>query len=148
MKVRALTEIPTAKGIIPAGQIVEIPESVMVKLKGKVAEITPVVDYKCSAKKTAHISKDDHTPEGIVDPVAPARTTWPLEMQSLVEWFSMQEAPAEPFYLEPHLHVTDPVKYFHSLRQEIHTGPKTPRARTGALQSDLRKLKTYLNGAK
>ena len=36
MKVRALTEIPTAKGIIPAGQVIEIPPSVMEKLKGKV----------------------------------------------------------------------------------------------------------------
>lgn len=36
MKLRTLAEIPSAKGIIPAGQIIEIPLSVTEKLKGKV----------------------------------------------------------------------------------------------------------------
>ena len=31
------------------------------------------------------------------------------------------------------------------LRWEIQTGPTGPRARMGTLQSDLRKLKAYLN---
>jgi len=36
MKVKTLTEIPSARGIIPAGRIIEIPSAVMEKLKGKV----------------------------------------------------------------------------------------------------------------
>jgi len=145
MKVRALTEVPTAKGIIQVGQIIEIPESLMAKLKGKVAEITPMVDDRLSTKKTSHTSKPDLTPAAIVDPVAPGRALWSLEMQSLVEWFMMQEAPVEPFYLEPHQRVLDPVKYFHSLRQDIATGPTGARAKYGTLQDDLRKLRIYLN---
>jgi hypothetical protein len=45
----------------------------------------------------------------------------------------------------PHIHVADPVKFFSSLRREIAAGPGGARARMGTLQSDLRKLKAYLN---
>ncbi len=141
MKVRALTEVPTAKGMIQVGQIIEIPESLMAKLKGKVAEITPMVDDRLSS----HTSKPDLTPAVIVDPIAPVRALWSLEMQSLVVWFMMQEAPVEPFYLEPHQRVLDPVKFFLSLRQDIAKGPAGARAKYGTLQDDLRKLKNFLN---
>jgi hypothetical protein len=36
MRVKTLIEIPSARGIIPVGQIIEIPPTVMEKLKGKV----------------------------------------------------------------------------------------------------------------
>jgi hypothetical protein len=145
MKVKTLTEIQSARGIIPAGQIIEIPVSVMLKLKGKVEEITPVADDKPSPKKTSCTSKVDLTPAVIVDLVAPV-SSWSLEMQSLVDWFVKLELEGiMPFYLEPHIHVADPVKFFASLRREIETGPRGPRARLGALQADLLKLKIFLN---
>ena len=78
-------------------------------------------------------------------PRADVKAVWPPEVQSLVEWFMIQEAPVEPFYLEPHLRVVGPDKFFESLQREIETGPRGPRARLGTLQSDLRKLKAYLN---
>ena len=65
---------------------------------------------------------------------------WPPEIQSLIVWFMKLEPPAESFYLEPHLRVIDPEKFFATLRREIETGPSGPRARMGALQSDLRAL--------
>lgn len=71
--------------------------------------------------------------------------SWSPEVQSLVGWFMTLTPPAESFYLEDHLHVLDPVKYFHALRRDIQTGPKGPRARMGTLQTDLYKLRVYLS---
>lgn len=73
---------------------------------------------------------------------------WPPKAQLLVDWFLTLDPPSAPFYLEPHIHVLDPAKFFEKLRHEIEVGPRGPRTRTGALQSDLQKLKTYfeLNG--
>jgi hypothetical protein len=72
------------------------------------------------------------------------KDSWPPDVQSLVDWFLTLE-PIAPFELEPHIHVADPVKFCAALRREIQTGPTGPRARMGTLQSDLRKLKVYLN---
>ena len=73
------------------------------------------------------------------------KTSWPPEIQSLIDWFITLEPPTEPFYLESHRHIVAPSKFFASLQREIQTGPRGPRVRTGALQWDLRKLKAYLN---
>jgi len=79
------------------------------------------------------------------EPQSNVKAVWTPDVQSLVDWFMIQGAPAEPFLLEPHLRVVDPGKFFESLRREIQTGPRGPRARLGALQWDLRNLKAYLN---
>lgn len=81
----------------------------------------------------------------IVEPAANAKTTWMPEIQTLINWFMELETPTEPFYLEPHLHIIHPAKFFSSIWREIQTGPKGPRARMGTLQSDLRMLKARLN---
>jgi hypothetical protein len=73
------------------------------------------------------------------------KAEWAPELQLLVDWFLTLEPPSEPFYLEPHLRVLVPLKFFESLRHEIEAGPKVARARMGTLQSDLRKLKAYIN---
>lgn len=78
-------------------------------------------------------------------PGSDPKVVWHPVVQSLVDWFLTLDPPTEPFYLENHLHVVDPVKCFESLRQEIETGPGGPRARLGALQSDLWKLKAYFS---
>lgn len=69
------------------------------------------------------------------------KVVWHPVVQSLMDWFLTLTPPTEPFYLEPHLRIDDPVKFFESLRREIETGPRGPRARHGALQWDLLKLK-------
>lgn len=73
------------------------------------------------------------------------KLSWPPEIQSLIDWFITLEPPTEPFYLESHRHIVAPSKFFASLQREIQTGPRGPRARTGALQWDLRKLRAFLN---
>ena len=78
-------------------------------------------------------------------PIINVDETWPAKTQSLVDWFLTLDPPPEPFYLENHLHVLDPAKFFDTLRHEIESGPSGPRARTGTLQSDLRQLKEYFN---
>jgi hypothetical protein len=77
-------------------------------------------------------------------PPVQVKAAWPPEIQSLVDWFLTMDPPP-PFYLESHLHVKDPEKFFQLLRRESETGPRGPRARLGALQSDLRKLKVYFS---
>lgn len=39
MKVKTLSEIPSAKGIIPAGRVIEIAPELLERLQGKVKEI-------------------------------------------------------------------------------------------------------------
>jgi hypothetical protein len=78
-------------------------------------------------------------------PQSIVRASWTPADQSLVDWFLAQEAPVEPFLLEPHVRVLDPRKFFELLRREVESGPRGARARMGTLQSDLLKLKSYLN---
>ena len=89
------------------------------------------------------VSADDTIEKS--QPPSNVKAVWPPDAQSLMDWFMTQEVPVEPFYLEPHLRVADPGKFFDSLRREIEAGPRGPRARMGTLQWDLRKLKAYLN---
>ena len=79
------------------------------------------------------------------EPLANVKSSWPPEAQSFIKWFMELEAPSEPFYLEPHIHVIDPAKYFASLKREIESGPSCPRGRNGALFYDLNKLRKILH---
>lgn len=110
--------------------------------------VKPLIDELRSCKAEAmNILKMGNTCTSTEksQPRADVKAVWPPEVQSLVDWFMIQEAPVQPFLLEPHLRVIDPGKFYAVLRREIHTGPAGPRARLGTLQSDLRKLKAYLN---
>lgn len=73
-------------------------------------------------------------------------TEWTSDIQSLIDWFMKLEPPAESFYLEPHLRVIDPEKFFATLRREIETGPNSPRVRNGALLHDLKKIAAWKGG--
>lgn len=81
----------------------------------------------------------------IVEPLPTVTPSWPPEVQSLVDWFTALEQPTEPFCLEAHRHIEEPVKFFSAIGREIESGPGGPRVKTGALQYDLQKLKVYLN---
>lgn len=48
--------------------------------------------------------------------------------------------PRTPFALGAHMTITDPAKFYEALASDIRQGPKSARARYGALQKDLREL--------
>jgi hypothetical protein len=110
--------------------------------------VKPLIDelrkYKAEVVNILKMGSPD-APAQKSEPQSNVKAAWPPDVQSLVDWFMIQGAPAEPFLLEPHLRVVDPGKFFESLQREIETGPRGPRARLGALQWDLWKLKAYLN---
>ncbi len=66
--------------------------------------------------------------------------SWDSETAALVEWFERTPAPAQPFRLAPGVFVARPAHFWEALRRDIAAGPNGPRARYGALQSDLRRL--------
>ena len=106
------------------------------------SEVYPLVGYD-----SAHV----HNPlykqsvELSCESFAPLRTgrnaSWSPEIKSCIDWFLALEPPAEPFFLQDHVYVLNPVKFFESLRKEIGNGPTGIRARLGTLQSDLIALK-------
>ena len=65
---------------------------------------------------------------------------WDAETARLIEWFLTTEPPSESFNLLKGVSILHPDKWWTFIRQEIAQGPKSPRAYTGALQADLRKL--------
>ncbi len=48
--------------------------------------------------------------------------------------------PSEPFQFDQARFVSDPVLFLVRLYRDVQVGPQGPRARTGALQEDLRLL--------
>ena len=53
-----------------------------------------------------------------------------------------EAVPTEPFQLDQVRFVRNPVSFLVRLYQDVQVGPQGPRARTGALQEDLRLLYT------
>lgn len=70
---------------------------------------------------------------------------WDSEMARLIEWFLTTEPPGQPFEISRGVTVARPDIWWDSLRQDIAEGPSGPRAYTGALQADLRKLGSYFS---
>ena len=101
--------------------------------------------YKAEAVNILKMGEDTVALTEKSQPQASVAASWQPEDQSLLDWFMTLYPSTEPFYLEPHRHIVDPKKLFQSLREEVRTGPDGPRARMGTLQSDLWKLKAYLN---
>ena len=80
------------------------------------------------------------------DEVTPSQSvSWSLEFQSLINWFMELDTPKEPFHLEPHRYIVEPVKFFQSLRNDIKEGPEGPRGKHGVLMYDLTTLKKVLH---
>jgi hypothetical protein len=66
---------------------------------------------------------------------------WTTAEQSLVDWLAAADLPVEPFVLDQARKVPDPRVFVDSLRRDTEAGPGGPRARTGALRSDLEILR-------
>lgn len=69
---------------------------------------------------------------------------WNDEMQELIAWFRAAPRPTQTFLLANHMRVINPEKFFAALEREIEAGQRSPRARTGALQSDLLAVRNYM----
>ena len=65
----------------------------------------------------------------------------------LTEGFDSANLPAAPFRLRSGVEVTDPQRFYASLRNDIEQGEGGARARTGALQEDLVGLFDLFNDA-
>jgi hypothetical protein len=65
---------------------------------------------------------------------------WDEETSVLVDWFLETDLPEEPFRLRRGVEVAQPAKFFEVLKNDIAQGVGGARARTGALQEDLRCL--------
>jgi hypothetical protein len=112
--------------------------------------VRPLLDElrKCKAKvvNILKIRSAAAAPTEKLQPQPKVKASWPRDDQPLIDWFMALEIPKTiyPFFLEEGIRVLGP-KYFDGLRRDIANGPEGPRARMGVLQSDLRKLKAYLN---
>ena len=79
--------------------------------------------------------------------IDPSAEGWDGETSRLIDWFSTTTAPAEPFELCQGVTILDPARWWRSIEGDIEPGPNGPRARYGAVQSDLRKLYDLMVGA-
>ncbi len=70
----------------------------------------------------------------------PILRTWGPVTGLHVLYLLYEAVPSEPFQLDQARFVSDPVLFLVRLYQDVQTGPLGPRARTGALQEDLRLL--------
>ena len=68
------------------------------------------------------------------------KSVWNTEMTELISWFETADLPKQPFQLNVCRRIANPAKFYTSLKINIESGPKGPRARTGAFQEDLKLL--------
>ena len=109
-----------------------------------VAPILLAVDNTQSAMTETHRPVVP-LPVKSIESATNVETIWPPEMREIIKWFMELETPTESFYLEPHIRVIGPEKFFASLRREIESGPSCPRGRNGALLHDLDILRKKLH---
>jgi len=90
MKVRTIQILTTPRGIIPAGQVLDIPGDLFRKLKekGKVELIS---------EEEENVTKKDQG--------------WQGKMKELVDWFLNASLPETPFNLNPWTRVVSPSKF-------------------------------------
>ncbi len=72
----------------------------------------------------------------------PILRTWGPETGLHVLYLLYEAVPTEPFQLDQARFVSDPFAFLVRLYQDVQAGPQGSRARTGALQEDLRLLYT------
>jgi len=62
-----------------------------------------------------------------------------------LQYLLYEAVPSEPFQLDQARFVSDPVSFLVRLYRDVQVGPEGPRARTRALQEDLRLLYTSIS---
>ena len=69
MRVKVITELPSQRGIIPAGQIIEIPPALLEKLRGRV-EALPAQQAYWRPEFKAWLENDELRTTGVCDDLA------------------------------------------------------------------------------
>jgi len=105
----------------------------------------------CPAKTTPNASKvapEPHRSQPFQrqSPTVPTREprsadVWSAEEISLLSCFESIEPSSISGYFSPCIQVLEPQKFYDALRHDIEAGPGGPRAKTGALREDLRRLR-------
>ena len=78
---------------------------------------------------------------------------WDVETAALIAWFRESTPPSEPFVMRrdqmghPFVTVLNPARYWQAVGADIEVGPSGPRARYGALQGDLSRLRRLFGHA-
>ena len=73
--------------------------------------------------------------------------SWDEQTSTLIDWFDSADLPVTPFRLRSGVEVTDPQRFYTSLKNDIELGVEGARALTGALQEDLEGLFDLFNDA-
>jgi len=121
------------------------PRALSGELKKMLTVMSILIDQGKANNKTAL-----HTHIKIVDAVLPQQVSWNPRETKLIEWYQINRhvLPSEPYQLSAGVYVSDPTKFYAQLDRGIENGCQGPRARTGALQDDLEKLKNKFEGSK
>lgn len=100
------------------------------------------------ARLVAHKAELVQCVESESEATSDASRSWPHKDQELIYWFhtrGREVLPSDPFELHGGVRIVDPGLFADRLHQDIGTGPGGPRARTGALISDLRLLRELVD---
>jgi hypothetical protein len=76
----------------------------------------------------------------IFRPRAIGSVAWPAKVKDLLDWFMVSPIQEESFQLSTGIHVVNSELFYAALRRDIEVGPTGPRARSGALQDDIKEL--------
>jgi len=104
--------------------------------------LTIATQFSNSLKQNPIKADVQDLPEPIKKPQRPSTSLWKGDDVALIDWFlAADNLPSDPFQFRTGITVIDPTKFYESLRVEIALGRKSTRAKTGALQSDLKILR-------
>lgn len=106
--------------------------------------LTELRKCKAEALRLLNMATTTTSPD-IVRPGASRGVAWPADVKSLLDWFMISPTPEAPFQLTSCVRVVNSELFYGALRRDIEAGPRGARARTGALQADLRALRAKFN---
>ena len=81
---------------------------------------------------------ENHKPEILAHLARPI--IWGDALTVWISWFMEAEPPMEPFELHKAVMVARPALFWKALKGDVLAGPAGPRAQTGAMQADIKRL--------
>ncbi len=133
---RAILEIDAGRIWNPTAQVRELETTIDQIYRDVLAGSKTVEDFKGEVLrwKLAGTRQPETKTDG---------SEWNETMKELIGWFEAASLPEEPFSINSYEHILQPATYYIALRRDIEAGPSGPRARFGALQGDLQRLRDY-----